>query len=104
MLTIKKTFKSPIFLVLFSLVVGMLFVLGGYYYTLTTPKDLEVLEVTSQVANSCSLNFTVGHDATAPTVECQKLVNGQIANPASNVVSIEKGQSFKYTLRLTNKS
>lgn len=107
MLIIKKTFKSPIFLILSSLVIGVLFIVGGYFYSkyiLKIQKDLEVLEVTSQVANSCNLTFTVGHDTTTPSVECQKLVNGVIANPVSNVVSVQKGQNFKYTLRLTNKS
>lgn len=100
---IKKTFKSPIVLVLASLFIGVVLVFGSYLFSkvLFKPeKEVAVLEVTP----ACSLTFTVGHDSTAPDVECQKLVDGKVANPVSNAVAIEKGQTFKYTLKLTNNS
>jgi len=105
MIIIKKTFKSPIILVIASLLFGVLLVAGGYFYSkysLTPEKDVSVLQISPEQA--CSLSFTVGHDSTAPNVECQKLVDGKLANIVGNAVTIEKGKTFKYTLKLTNKS
>ena len=101
---IRKTFKSPIILILTSLVFGILLVAGGYYLSkfISTKQPVSVLQVAPEQA--CNLTFTVEHDSSAPNIECQKLVDGKNANLSTNAVIIEKGQTFQYTLKLTNKS
>jgi len=105
MRVIKRIFKSPIILILVSLVFGVLLVVGGYYFSKfisTKQQPVSVLQVAPEQA--CSLSFTVDHDTSAPNVECQKLVNGQNANLSTNAVIVEKGETFKYSLKLINNS
>ena len=105
MKTIKKIFKSPIFLISISLLIGIGLISASYYISTirkAKQKEIEVMQISPSEA--CSLSFSVEHDSSVPDVECQKLVNGVIATPDTNAVSVQKGQTFKYTLKLINSS